>query len=103
MHVEMAHTSERAVLHGIYGHIHRKRAIFRQSRASPGSSVGNTNNWILFVWSIVVIVLLCFRSDTSHSVQSTPKHRFFFDPSYPILTIKEKKGHIEKSAIVVPW
>ena len=47
-----------------------------QSGVSPGSSVGNANIWILFLWSIVVNVCVCFRSATSHLVQSTPKHRF---------------------------
>ena len=48
-----------------------------QSGASTGSSVGNTNDWILFLWSTVVISSLCFRSATSHLVQNTPKHCFW--------------------------
>ena len=53
--------------------------------ASPGSPVGNTNDWILFLLSIVVISGLCFRPASLHSGQNTPKHRFLsqrtdFDP-----------------------
>ena len=56
-----------------------------QSGASPGSSVGNANDWILFLWSIGVIPCLCFRSATSHLVQNTQKRHFLtqnttFDP-----------------------
>ena len=48
----------------------------------------NTNDWILFLWSIVVISCLCFRSATSHSVQNTSKTPFF-DPKYTLLTHKK--------------
>ena len=42
-----------------------------QSRASPGSSVGDTNDWILFLWFILIVFCLWFRSATSHLVQNT--------------------------------
>ena len=58
-----------------YSHVHGPYSVM-QSGASPGSSVGNANDWILFLWSIAVVLCLCFRSATSHSVQNTPKHRF---------------------------
>ena len=47
-----------------------------QSGASPGLSVGDTNDWILFLRFISNIFCLCFRSATSHPVQNTPEHRF---------------------------
>ena len=47
-----------------------------QAGASPGSSVGNKNNWILFLWCIVDIPCLCFRSATSYSGKNTQKHCF---------------------------
>ena len=71
-----------------------------QSGRSPGSSVGNTNEWILFLWSIVVISCLCLRSATSHSVQNTTKHHFF-DPKHPPLTHKSPQC-LKKSAIFCP-
>ena len=46
-----------------------------QSRASPGSSVGDNNDWILFLWFILNILCPCFRSATSHPVQNTQNHR----------------------------
>ena len=56
-----------------------------QSGASPGSSVGDTNDWILFLWFILIIFCLCFRSATSHPVQNTQNTVFWpkiplFDP-----------------------
>ena len=47
-----------------------------QSGASSESSVGDTSNWILFLWSIVIIPCLCFRSATLHSGQNIQKHGF---------------------------
>ena len=56
-----------------------------QSGASPGSSVGDTNDWILFLWFILIVFCPWFRSATSHPVQNTQNHRFF-DPKYHFLT-----------------
>ena len=53
-----------------------------QSGASPGSSVGNTSDWILFIWSVAVNFCVCFRWATSHPVQNTQKHRFW--PKIPL-------------------
>ena len=63
-----------------------------QSGASPGSSVGDTNDWILFLWFILIVFCLWFRSATSHPVQNTQNHRFF-DPKHHFLTHKGKKNH----------
>ena len=62
-----------------------------QPGASPGSSVGNVNDWILFLSSIAVVFCLCSRSATSRSVQNTPKYRFV-DPKYHFLTNKGEKN-----------
>ena len=74
-----------------------------QSGASPGSSVGDTNDWILFLWIISIVFCLWFRSATSHPVQNTQNHRFF-DPKHHFLTIKSKKknGISEKTTIFCP-
>ena len=42
-----------------------------QSGATPGSYVGDTSDWILFLWFILNIFCLCTRSATSHLVQNT--------------------------------
>ena len=42
-----------------------------QSEASPGSSVGDTNDCTLLLWFILIVFCLWFRSDTSHPVQNT--------------------------------
>ena len=47
-----------------------------QYGASPGSCVGDTNDWILFLWFILIVVGLLFRSATSHPVRNTQKHHF---------------------------
>ena len=47
-----------------------------QSGASPGSSVGDTNDWILFLWFILIVFCPWFRSATSHPVQNTQTHLF---------------------------
>ena len=62
-----------------------------QSGASPGSSVGDTNDWILFLWFILIVFFPWFRSATSHPVQNTQNHRFF-DPKHHFLTHKRKKN-----------
>ena len=61
-----------------------------QSGASPGSSVGDTNDWILFLWFILIVFCLWFRSATSHPVQNTQNHRFF-DPKHHFLTHERQK------------
>ena len=61
-----------------------------QSGASPGSSVGDTNDWILFLWFILIVFCPWFRSATSHPVQNTQNHRFF-DPKHHFLTHKRRK------------
>ena len=61
-----------------------------QSGASPGSSVGDTNDWILFLWFISIVFCLWLRPDTSHPVQNTQNHRFF-DPKHHFLTHKRRK------------
>ena len=61
-----------------------------QSRASPGSSVGDTNDWILFLWFILIVFCPWFRSATSHPVQNTQNHRFF-DPKHHFLTHERQK------------
>ena len=65
-----------------------------QSGASPGSSVGDTNDWILFLWFILIVFCPWFRSATSHPVQNTQNHRFF-DPKHHFLTHERQK--IKKS------
>ena len=62
-----------------------------QSGASPGSSVGDTNDWILFLWFILIVFCPWFRSATSHPVQNTQNHRFF-DPKYHFLTHERPKN-----------
>ena len=55
-----------------------------QSGASPGSYVGNMNDWILFLWSIVVIFCLGFqkvawwprREDPPSHAEATQKTDF---------------------------
>ena len=61
-----------------------------QSGASPGSSVGDTNDWILFLWFILIVFCPWFRSATSHPVQNTQNHRFF-DPKHHFLTHERPK------------
>ena len=61
-----------------------------QSGASPGSSVGDTNDWILFLWFILIVFCPWFRSATSHPVQNTQNHRFF-DPKHHFLTHERQK------------
>ena len=61
-----------------------------QSGASPGSSVGDTNDWILFLWFILIVFCPWFRSATSHRVQNTQNHRFF-DPKHHFLTNERPK------------
>ena len=77
-----------------------------QSGASPGSSVGDTNDWILFLWFILIVFCPWFRSATSHPVQNTQNHRFF-DPKHHFLTHerqKNKKSIFFKSPqFFVPW
>ena len=58
-----------------------------QSGASPGSSVGNINDWILFLWSIADNFCLCFVSGLlPHTQSKTPQNTVFlpkippFDP-----------------------
>ena len=65
-------------IYGRYGHIHRYRGpdSHMQSGVSPGSSVGDTNDWILFLWFILIVFCPWFRSATSHPVQNTQNHRF---------------------------
>ena len=60
-----------------------------QSGASPGPSVGDTNDRILFLWFIVIVFCLGFRSDTSHPFQNTQKHRFLTQ-THHFLTHKGK-------------
>ena len=62
-----------------------------QSGASPGSSVGDTNDWILFLWFILIVFCPWFRSATSHPVQNTQNHRFF-DPKHHFLTHERQKN-----------
>ena len=62
-----------------------------QSGASPGSSVGDTNDWILFLWFILIVFCPWFRSATSHPVQNTQNHRFF-DPKHHFLTHRRQKN-----------
>ena len=62
-----------------------------QSGASPGSSVGDTNDWILFLWFILIVFCPWFRSATSHPVQNTQNHRFF-DPKHHFLTHERPKN-----------
>ena len=72
------------------------------SRASPGSSVGDTNDWILFLWFILIVFCPWFRSATSHPVQNTQNHRFF-DPKHHFLTHERQKStFIKKYAIFCP-
>ena len=66
-----------SVLYGIYGHIHRKRAIF--SNAVLGVSRVVCRQYQRLNMAIMVTTFLCFRSATSHLVQNTRKIRFF-DP-----------------------
>ena len=61
-----------------------------QSGASPGSSVGDTNDWILFLWFILIVFCPWFRSATSHPVQNTQNYRFF-EKSTTFGPIKGKK------------
>ena len=74
-----------------------------QSGVSPGSSVGDTNDWILFLWFILIVFCLWFRSATLHPVQNTQNHRFF-DPKHHFLTHKRQKKSIffVKLAIFCP-
>ena len=62
-----------------------------QSGASPGSSVGDTNDWILFLWFILIVFCPWSRSATSHPVQNTQNHRFF-DPKQHFLTHERQKN-----------
>ena len=62
-----------------------------QSGASPGSSVGDTNDWILFLWFILIVFCPWFRSATSHPVQNTQNYRFF-DPKHYFLTHERQKN-----------
>ena len=62
-----------------------------QSGASPGSSVGDTNDWILFLWFILIVFCPWFRSATSHPVQNTQNYRFF-DPKHHFLTHERQKN-----------
>ena len=54
-----------------------------QSGASPGSPVGNTNDWILFLWSVAIIPCLFSgllprtRAQTPKTPLLSPKHRLF--------------------------
>ena len=67
------------LVYGRYGHIHRYRGSnpHMQSGVSPEPSVGDTNDWILVLWSILNTLCPCFRSAASNLGQNTPKHRFF--------------------------
>ena len=77
--------------------------LHMQSGASPGSSVGDTNDWILFLWFILIVFCHWFRSATSHPVQNTQNHRFF-DPKHHFLTHERPKkiNFLKKSAIFCP-
>ena len=73
-----------------------------QSRASPGSYGGNDSAWVLFLWSIGVILWLCFRSAISYLVQEHPKTAFL-DPKHHLWTNKVKRDTFyERSAILCP-
>ena len=39
-----------------------------QSGASPGSSVGDTNDWILFLWFILIVFCPWFRSASPEKI-----------------------------------
>ena len=61
-----------------------------QSGASPGSSVGDTNDWILFLWFILIVFCPWFRSATSHPGQNTQNHRFFDPKGHFLAHLRQK-------------
>ena len=76
-----------------------------QSGASPGSSVGDTNDWILFLW----FILICFLSLVQVCyLTSGPKHSKppFFWPKTPLFDpwkAKNKKIDFLKVRNFCPW
>ena len=62
-----------------------------QSGASPGSSVGDTNDWILFLWFILIVFFVKKNGGTpklvvynAHTILSVSAHILELQPKFKV-------------------